>query len=131
MTEIDQPRRALLVRTEPRGVDEPGDHGGAEIPADRPRRQRAPDVAPEVEEVVARGAMRVRVGIGPDTGLWQLAFVGRNLTNKQYIQFGGDTPLSGTTFGVNSEIGVRREIPRAPQVGGSVTGGGSRSTSPG
>lgn len=45
----------------------------------------------------------VRLGIGPDTGLWQLAFIGRNLTNERYIQFGGDTPLSGSTFGVNSD----------------------------
>src|SRR5690606_12131533 len=44
-----------------------------------------------------------RIGIGPNTGLWQIAFVGRNLTNKRYIQFGGDTPLSGSTFGVNSD----------------------------
>lgn len=45
----------------------------------------------------------VRLGIGPDTGLWQVAFIGRNLTNERYIQFGGDTPLSGSTFGVNSD----------------------------
>lgn len=45
----------------------------------------------------------VRVGFGPDSGLWQLAFVGRNLTNERYIQFGGDTPLSGSTFGANSD----------------------------
>lgn len=45
----------------------------------------------------------LRVGIGPDTGAWQIAFVGRNLTDKRYIQFGGDTPLSGSTFGVNSD----------------------------
>lgn len=45
----------------------------------------------------------VRLGIGPDSGLWQVAFVGRNLTNEHYIQFGGDTPLSGSTFGVNSD----------------------------
>jgi hypothetical protein len=45
----------------------------------------------------------VRLGIGPDSGLWQIAFIGRNLTNEQYIQFGGDTPLSGSTFGVNSD----------------------------
>ncbi len=45
----------------------------------------------------------VRLGVGPDSGLWQLAFIGRNLTNEQYIQFGGDTPLSGSTFGVNSD----------------------------
>ncbi len=45
----------------------------------------------------------VRVGFGPDTGLWQLAFIGRNLTNEHYIQFGGDTPLAGSTFGANSD----------------------------
>ena len=44
-----------------------------------------------------------RVAFGPDDGMWQLAFVGRNLTNKRFIQFGGDTPLSGTTFGVQSD----------------------------
>lgn len=45
----------------------------------------------------------VRVGFGPDTGLWQVAFIGRNLTNERYIQFGGDTPLAGSTFGANSD----------------------------
>ncbi|MGE3334358.1 MAG: TonB-dependent receptor [Rhodospirillaceae bacterium] len=45
----------------------------------------------------------VRVGFGPDTGLWQVAFIGRNLTNEHYIQFGGDTPLAGSTFGANSD----------------------------
>lgn len=45
----------------------------------------------------------VRLGVGPDSGLWQVAFIGRNLTNERYIQFGGDTPLSGSTFGVNSD----------------------------
>ncbi len=44
-----------------------------------------------------------RVAFGPDDGLWRLAFVGRNLTNKRFIQFGGDTPLSGSSFGVNSD----------------------------
>jgi len=47
--------------------------------------------------------LAARIGFGPNTGLWQIAFVGRNLTNKRYIQFGGDTPLSGSTFGVNSD----------------------------
>ncbi|MGE3474880.1 MAG: TonB-dependent receptor [Rhodospirillaceae bacterium] len=45
----------------------------------------------------------LRVGFGPDSGLWQLAFIGRNLTNERYIQFGGDTPLAGSTFGANSD----------------------------
>jgi iron complex outermembrane recepter protein len=44
-----------------------------------------------------------RVAFGPDDGLWQLAFVGRNLTNKRFIQFGGDAPLAGSSFGVNSD----------------------------
>ena len=44
-----------------------------------------------------------RIAFGPDSGLWQLAVIGRNLTNERYIQFGGDTPLSGSTFGVNSD----------------------------
>jgi outer membrane receptor protein involved in Fe transport len=44
-----------------------------------------------------------RIAFGPETGRWQLAFIGRNLTDKKFIQFGGDTPLSGPTFGVNSD----------------------------
>ena len=43
-----------------------------------------------------------RVSFGPQDGGWQLAFLGKNLTDEQFLQFGGDTPLSGGTFGVKS-----------------------------
>ncbi len=47
--------------------------------------------------------LNTRIGVGPDNGMWQVAFVGKNLTNRRFIQFGGDTPLSGPTFGMNSD----------------------------
>ena len=47
--------------------------------------------------------LNTRIAVGSDDGYWQVAFVGRNLTNKRFIQFGGDTPLSGPTFGMNSD----------------------------
>ncbi|HCX13985.1 MAG TPA: TonB-dependent receptor [Rhodospirillaceae bacterium] len=44
-----------------------------------------------------------RIGVGSDNGSWQVAFIAHNLTNKKFIQFGGDTPLSGGLFGMNSD----------------------------
>ena len=43
-----------------------------------------------------------RISFQPEAGGWQLAFFGRNLTDEQVLQFGGDTPLAGGTFGVKS-----------------------------
>ena len=43
-----------------------------------------------------------RVSFGPESGAWQIAFLGKNLTDEQFLQFGGDVPLSGSTFGVKS-----------------------------
>ncbi|MEO1136261.1 MAG: TonB-dependent receptor, partial [Pseudomonadota bacterium] len=44
----------------------------------------------------------MRVGFGPDDGSWQLALLGKNLTDQQFLQFGGDVPLAGSTFGAKS-----------------------------
>ena len=46
--------------------------------------------------------LNTRIAFGPNTGLWQVAFVGRNLTDKRFIQLGANTPLAGSTFGMNS-----------------------------
>src|SRR3546814_16480917 len=37
--------------------------------------------------------LNMRVGVGPENGSWELAFVGRNLTDKQVFQFVGDTAI--------------------------------------
>ena len=43
-----------------------------------------------------------RVSFGPQTGNWEIALLCRNLTDEEVLQFGGDTPLAGSTFGVKS-----------------------------
>lgn len=43
-----------------------------------------------------------RIAFGPQDGMWQLAFLGKNLGNEQVLLYGGDTPLAGSTFGAKS-----------------------------
>ena len=40
-----------------------------------------------------------RIGIGPPSGSWEVAFLARNLTDEKVLQFGGDVPLAGSFFG--------------------------------
>lgn len=51
--------------------------------------------------------INARLGVGPDSGMWQIAVVGRNLTDKRILMFGGDTPLAGSLFGANSDYAFR------------------------
>jgi len=54
-----------------------------------------------------------RVSFGPQTGDWEIALLGRNLTDEEVLQFGGDMPLAGSTFGVKSNyafFGQGRQI---------------------
>jgi outer membrane receptor protein involved in Fe transport len=44
----------------------------------------------------------VRLGISKDSGSWELAMLAKNLTDENVLQFGGDTPLAGSTFGAKS-----------------------------
>jgi outer membrane receptor protein involved in Fe transport len=44
----------------------------------------------------------LRVGLGPESGDWQIAVLGKNLSDEKVLSFGGDTPLSGSTFGAKS-----------------------------
>ena len=46
--------------------------------------------------------VNARLGIGSDTGSWEVAVLGKNLGDEKVIQFGGDTPLAGSTFGAKS-----------------------------
>ena len=43
----------------------------------------------------------LRLGIGPETGNWEIAVLGRNLGDERVLQFGGDTPLA-SLFGFKS-----------------------------
>ncbi len=43
----------------------------------------------------------LRLGIGPDTGDWEIAVLGKNLGDERVLQFGGDTPLA-SLFGFKS-----------------------------
>jgi outer membrane receptor protein involved in Fe transport len=53
-----------------------------------------------VQDGVAR--INARLGFGPDDGSWELAVLGKNLTDEIVKQYNGDTPLGGSTFGANS-----------------------------
>jgi outer membrane receptor protein involved in Fe transport len=43
-----------------------------------------------------------RIGIGPIDKQWELALVGKNLTDKVVVVYAADTPLSKTIFGATS-----------------------------
>ena len=45
--------------------------------------------------------LNLRVGIESESG-WSLALLGRNITDETILQFGGDTPLAGSSFGAKS-----------------------------
>jgi len=44
----------------------------------------------------AYGMLNWRLGIGSETGSWQIAVHAKNLTDEEVLSFGGDTPLSST-----------------------------------
>lgn len=49
--------------------------------------------------------INARVALGDADGRWQLALVGRNLTDKTTVSYAADTPLSYTLFGARSYYG--------------------------
>ena len=53
-----------------------------------------------VQEGVAR--INARLAVGPVDGPWELALLGKNITDEIVKQYNGDTPLGGSTFGANS-----------------------------
>lgn len=46
--------------------------------------------------------LNLRLAIGAQSGRWQIAVLGKNLTDEKVLSFGGDTPLAGSTFGSQS-----------------------------
>lgn len=43
--------------------------------------------------------LNARVAIGAESGRWEIALLGRNLSDEKVLQYGGDLPLAGSTFG--------------------------------
>lgn len=46
--------------------------------------------------------LNARLGLGSETGSWEIAFLAKNLGDEKVLSFGGDTPLAGSTFGAKS-----------------------------
>ncbi len=43
-----------------------------------------------------------RLGLGAETGKWDIAVLFKNITDENILSFGGDTPLAGSSFGAKS-----------------------------
>lgn len=50
--------------------------------------------------------LNARLGIGAASGKWQLALLGKNLSDEKVLSFGGDTPLAGSSFGSQSNYAL-------------------------
>ncbi len=42
--------------------------------------------------------VNARIGLGAESGRWEIALLGRNLTDEDVLQLGGELPLAGSTF---------------------------------
>ena len=42
--------------------------------------------------------LNARVGLGAQSGRWEVAALANNLTDERVLSFGGDTPLAGSSF---------------------------------
>lgn len=51
----------------------------------------------------AHAKLDLRLNVASKNDDWNIALIGKNLTDKQLLTFGGDAPLSGGTFGVESK----------------------------
>jgi iron complex outermembrane recepter protein len=47
-----------------------------------------------------------RLGLGAETGNWEIAVLFKNITDEKILSFGGDTPLSGSSFGAKSNYAL-------------------------
>ena len=46
--------------------------------------------------------VNARLALGAESGRWEVALLGKNLTDEKILSFGGDTPLAGSSFGAKS-----------------------------
>ncbi|MBC6980360.1 TonB-dependent receptor [Caulobacter sp. 17J80-11] len=58
----------------------------------------------QVQEAFAMA--NLRLALGDSAGRWELAVLGKNLTDEQVLQFGGPTPLAYNTFKANSHYNL-------------------------
>lgn len=49
--------------------------------------------------------LNARIALASQSGRWEMALIGRNLTDEKTISYSGDTPLAGSTFGARSYYG--------------------------
>ena len=63
--------------------------------------------------------LNARVSLGSASGKWQLALVGRNLTDEEVVSYSGDVPLSGSIFAARSYYGFV-DPPRTLAVEGTL-----------
>jgi outer membrane receptor protein involved in Fe transport len=49
--------------------------------------------------------VNARIALAPPQGNWEVAVVGRNLTDRDIISYSGDVPLAGSIFGARSYYG--------------------------
>ena len=50
--------------------------------------------------------LNARLGLGAASGKWQIALLGKNLTDEKVLSFGGDTPLAGSNFDSQSNYAL-------------------------
>jgi outer membrane receptor protein involved in Fe transport len=50
-------------------------------------------------------SLRINVRLGLEGDNWQVAFVGKNLTEEKVLTYSGNVPISANTFGTNTFYG--------------------------
>ncbi len=63
--------------------------------------------------------LNARLALGSDAGNWELALVGRNLTDETTVSYAGDTPLASRLFGARSYYGFT-DAPRGIALEGTL-----------
>jgi len=64
------------------------------------------DAAPTFDPLLVQDSyalLDLGIAVVDADGRWEVAVVGQNLTDKQYLQYGQDMPLAGSTFGMKSQ----------------------------
>lgn len=60
-----------------------------------------------------------RLALGPPSRQWEVALIGRNITDQTVVSYSGDVPLAGSTFGARSYYGFV-DPPRTVALEGTV-----------
>lgn len=71
----------------------------ANVNVDFSSRYRAGNVLDTFTEQAPYAKLGARIAVGADDGQWEIALVGRNLTNQRIVLTAGQLPLSTTLTG--------------------------------